>query len=69
LDIDHIRQAWLDGEVEFTLEANERLEERNISAENIGEAILSGRITEEHRGVALSRSAQFKGLRRETLLG
>jgi len=47
VDIDHIRALWRAGMVEYTREALRRMVQREVSEENIGEAILSGRIVEE----------------------
>lgn len=47
MDIDHIRQLWLSGEVEYTHESIRKMVQREVSEENIGEAIMNGQIIEE----------------------
>lgn len=45
MDIDHIWRLWLS--VEYTREAIRRMVQREVSEENIGEALTSGQIVEE----------------------
>jgi len=47
MDIDLIQMFWQAGDVEFFEEAPQRMDEREITIENIEQAILSGRIVEE----------------------
>ena len=47
MDIDLIQMLWQAGDVEFTDEALDRMDQREITVENIGQAIMSGRIIEE----------------------
>jgi hypothetical protein len=50
MDIDHIRHLWQNGEVEYSEEAQDRLWQREVTTDNIGEAIQNGRIVEERPG-------------------
>ena len=47
MDIDLIQMLWQAGDVEFTDEALDRMDQRGITVENIGQAIMDGRIIEE----------------------
>ncbi|MBI1930204.1 DUF4258 domain-containing protein [Candidatus Poribacteria bacterium] len=47
MDIDLIQMLWQAGDVEFTDEALDRMDQRGITVENIGQAIMGGRIIEE----------------------
>lgn len=47
MDIDHTQQLWLLGKVEYTHEPVRMMAQREVSEENIGEAIMSEQIVEE----------------------
>jgi len=49
MDIETIRAWWQADEYEMSIEVVGRLEQREVTLENIGEAIISGRIIEERR--------------------
>ncbi len=49
MDIETIRALWQADEYEMSIEVVGRLEQREVTLENIGEAIISGRIIEERR--------------------
>lgn len=47
MDIDPIQMLWQAGDVEFMDEALDRMDQREITVENIGQAIMNGHIIEE----------------------
>ncbi len=47
MDIDSIRYFWQNDEVEFSDEAWDRIEQREVSVEAIEQAILNGQVIEE----------------------
>lgn len=50
MDIDWIRVLWEMGDVVYSEEAQDRLWQREVTIENIGDAIRTGRIIEERKG-------------------
>ncbi len=50
MDIDTIRALWLAGDVVYSEDAQDRLWQREVTMENVGEALLSGSIVEERKG-------------------
>lgn len=50
MEIDEIRFLWGVGDVVYSEEAQERVWQREVSIENIAQAIETGRIVEERRG-------------------
>jgi hypothetical protein len=50
VDIDFIRVLWEAGDVVYSEESQDRLWQREVTIENIGDAIRTGRIVEEREG-------------------
>jgi hypothetical protein len=69
MDIDHIRALWQAEEVEYTNEAIRRMTQRGVSAENVGEAMMSGRIVEERPDAQPYASCTIRGWAERELAG
>lgn len=49
MDIESIRDLWNDEEYELSIEVVGRMEQREVTLDNIGEALTNGRIISERR--------------------